>query len=163
MLGEDLLVAPIFNEEGSVDFYVPEGKWTNYLTNEVYQGLRFYEQTYDYMHLPLLVKPNTILAEGSVNDRAVYDYADAVTLHIFELAEGAQAETSIFTKDGDLVSVVKASRQDDTITIAAPGLSNFNVLLRNVSDFSANTTDAKAHDLGTLISGLANEVSITLN
>lgn len=161
MLGEELLVAPIFNEEGHVDFYVPEGKWTNYLTNEVYEGQRFYDQTYDYMTLPLLVKPNTLLAEGNVDNQAEYDYADGVTLHVFELAEGAQAQTAIYTKDGDLISEVKASRQDNTLTIDAPGLTNFNVLLRNISDVSG--VDAKAHDLGVLISDLATNVSITLN
>ena len=31
MLGDSLLVAPIFREDGTVDFYVPEGGlWTNY-------------------------------------------------------------------------------------------------------------------------------------
>ncbi|HBI73043.1 MAG TPA: alpha-xylosidase, partial [Lachnospiraceae bacterium] len=35
MLGDSLLVAPIFNEEGIAEYYLPEGKWTNYFTGEV--------------------------------------------------------------------------------------------------------------------------------
>ena len=31
MLGDSLLVAPIFSHDGSVRFYVPEGRWTNLL------------------------------------------------------------------------------------------------------------------------------------
>ena len=34
MLGESLLVAPIFKESGEVEYYVPEGIWYNLLTGE---------------------------------------------------------------------------------------------------------------------------------
>lgn len=160
MLGEDLLVAPVFNEAGIVDFYVPAGKWTNLLTNEVHEGSQFHQAQYDYFNLPLLVKPNTVLAIGSVDNQAVYDYAEAVTLHVFELADGASAETAIYTKDGDLVANVTVSRAGQAITVDAPGLTNFNVLLRNVT---ASGEQATAHELGTLFNGLAQSASLTLN
>lgn len=160
MLGEDLLVAPVFNEAGIVDFYVPAGKWTNLLTNEVHEGSQFHQAQYDYFNLPLLVKPNTVLAIGSVDNQAVYDYAEAVTLHVFELADGASAETAIYTKDGDLVANVTVSRAGQAITVDAPGLTNFNVLLRNVT---ASGEQAIAHELGTLFNGLAQSASLTLN
>lgn len=160
MLGEDLLVAPVFNEAGIVDFYVPAGKWTNLLTNEVHEGSQFHQAKYDYFNLPLLVKPNTVLAIGSVDNQAVYDYAEAVTLHVFELADGASAETAIYTKDGDLVANVTVSRAGQAITVDAPGLTNFNVLLRNVT---ASGEQATAHELGTLFNGLAQSASLTLN
>ena len=160
MLGEDLLVAPVFNEAGIVDFYVPAGKWTNLLTNEVHEGSQFHQAKYDYFNLPLLVKPNTVLAIGSVDNQAVYDYAEAVTLHVFELADGASAETAIYTKDGDLVANVTFSRAGQAITVDAPGLTNFNVLLRNVT---ASGEQATAHELGTLFNGLAQSASLTLN
>src|SRR5215211_3327058 len=35
MLGDSLLVAPVFSYDGSVSYYVPEGKWTNLLTGNV--------------------------------------------------------------------------------------------------------------------------------
>jgi alpha-D-xyloside xylohydrolase len=31
MLGDSLLVAPVFSHDGSVNYYVPEGRWTNLL------------------------------------------------------------------------------------------------------------------------------------
>ena len=35
MLGDSLLVAPVFSADGWVEYYVPEGRWTHYLSGEV--------------------------------------------------------------------------------------------------------------------------------
>ena len=35
MLGDSLLVAPIFNEESLADYYLPAGRWTDFFTGEV--------------------------------------------------------------------------------------------------------------------------------
>ena len=34
MLGDSLMVAPVFTKEGDVTYYLPEGKWTHLLSNE---------------------------------------------------------------------------------------------------------------------------------
>ena len=58
MLGDRLLVAPIFNEEGIARFYLPAGKWTNYLTGEVreLERGRWYEEKHGYLSLPLWMR-----------------------------------------------------------------------------------------------------------
>ena len=58
MLGDRLLVAPIFNEEGIARFYLPAGKWTNYLTGEVreLEHGRWYEEKHGYLSLPLWMR-----------------------------------------------------------------------------------------------------------
>lgn len=57
MLGDALLVAPIFSSDGSVDYYVPEGKWSHLLTGEEVVGPRWVRETHDFLSLPLLVRP----------------------------------------------------------------------------------------------------------
>lgn len=71
MLGDDLLVAPIFNPEGSARFYVPDAggeetgrPWTNLITGKSYEPGRWYEETYDYHTLPVLVRPGTDPLKG---------------------------------------------------------------------------------------------------
>ena len=58
MLGDRLLVAPIFNEEGIARFYLPAGKWTNYLTGEIRElpHGRWYEEEHGYFSLPLWMR-----------------------------------------------------------------------------------------------------------
>jgi len=40
LLGRSLLVAPVFTEDGTVDYYLPAGRWTNLLTGQVQEGWR---------------------------------------------------------------------------------------------------------------------------
>ena len=55
MLGEALLVAPIFNPKGEVHYYLPAGTWSNLLTGETAQGGVWRKETHDYFSLPLWV------------------------------------------------------------------------------------------------------------
>ncbi|MCL2092837.1 MAG: alpha-xylosidase [Treponema sp.] len=54
MLGPDLLVAPVFSEDGIVSYYLPEGKWKRLLTGEELSGGRWYTEEHSFLSLPLL-------------------------------------------------------------------------------------------------------------
>ena len=96
MLGDNLLVAPIFNPEGKGIFYLPKGTWTDFFTGEVMEGERWIEKEYDYLHLPLMVKENSIVAIGAHDDGPEYDYADGAEIRIYALAEGKETESVIY-------------------------------------------------------------------
>ena len=38
MLGDNLLIAPVFKENGEVEYYLRQDKWINLLTNKLYTG-----------------------------------------------------------------------------------------------------------------------------
>ena len=63
MLGDDLLVAPVFREDGVVRFYVPDDgtgqAWTNIITDTAYEPGKWYTEQYDYHTLPVLARPGT--------------------------------------------------------------------------------------------------------
>lgn len=92
MLGESLLVAPVFTKEGDVDYYLPEGRWTNLLSGEPVTGGRWVHEVHDFMSLPLMVRENTILPVGALDSTVEYDYSKGLTLHVFELNDEAQCE-----------------------------------------------------------------------
>ncbi len=98
LLGDSLLVAPIFNDKSLAKFYLPEGRWTNYFTGVVKEGGKWYTETVPYTEIPLYVKSNTLLAIGA-KEQAVYDYEDNVTLKLYELADGKSASTVVYGKD----------------------------------------------------------------
>jgi alpha-D-xyloside xylohydrolase len=59
MLGEDLLVAPVFTESGEVDVYLPEGRWVHLLDGEgvdAREGGRFLRRRYDVHSLGLFAR-----------------------------------------------------------------------------------------------------------
>src|SRR5699024_7093227 len=153
MLGENLLVAPIFNDKGVVDYYVPEGTWTNYLTNEKIEGGRWHHEVHDYMTLPLLARPNSLIVEGAKDDQAVYDYSKDITVHVFELAEGQTVTTTIVDELGMKVGNVCVSKEGSEYFVQTEGLDNVKILLRNVSI----DNEKYMHDLGTIFSVTNNE------
>jgi alpha-D-xyloside xylohydrolase len=103
-LGEALLVAPVFNDGGEVDFYLPQGRWTHLLSGEVKEGSRWYRETHDFMSLPLYVAPNTVLPWGGETERPDYDYANGVTLRVFALDDGASAAFAVASPDGRIAA-----------------------------------------------------------
>lgn len=95
MFGDSILVAPIFNKEGDVRYYLPEGTWTNYLTGAKVQGGRWISENHDFKTLPMMVKPNSLIAVGAVDSKPDYDFANDVSLHLFELADGQTAQAVV--------------------------------------------------------------------
>jgi alpha-D-xyloside xylohydrolase len=83
MLGPDLLVAPVFSEDGSVEFYLPDGQWVHVLDKHEVPGGRWLRETYDAMSLPLFVRSGTELPWGTIDDRPDYDYQANSTLKRF--------------------------------------------------------------------------------
>lgn len=124
MLGDSLLVAPIFKESGEVEYYLPEGKWVQLLTGEVIEGGRWQKETYDYFSLPLLVRPNSILAVGACHEKPDYDFAEGVTLYLSEFEDGASAEIFVTDVKGYKVRQVRAAREGDVISVTVEGGSD---------------------------------------
>jgi alpha-D-xyloside xylohydrolase len=121
MLGESLLVAPVFNAEGDVDFYLPEGTWTDLLTGQELAGPRWVHQRHGFDSLPLLVRPDTVLPVGARTDRPDYDYADGVVLHLYELKDGHRSVTRVPAlggRDGASFTVTRVGRR---IVVEAEG------------------------------------------
>ncbi len=124
MLGDSLLVAPIFKENGEVEYYLPKGKWVQLLTGESIEGGEWKKETHDYFSLPLLVRPNSILAVGACNDKPDYDFAEGVTFYLSEFEDGASAEIFVTDVKGNKVRKVSATREGNVISVTVEGGSD---------------------------------------
>ncbi len=120
MLGESLLVAPVFRPDGVVDFYAPAGRWTSLLDGGVIEGPRWVRETHDFMSLPLFVRPNSIIPLGSRSDRPDYDYSDGLTLQAYELENGVKT-ISIPTLSGETAETFVLSRTAGSLEVQPGG------------------------------------------
>lgn len=121
MLGDSLLVAPVFSAEGEVTYYLPAGRWTNFLTGEVIEGPGWQRETHGFMSLPLLARPNSVIAVGNQADRPDYDYADGVTLHACQLADGADITIEIPSLTGEVETAFVVRRRGNSVTVQRTG------------------------------------------
>jgi len=78
MLGESLLVAPIFNNGGVCQYYVPEGTWTGLTDGKKRVGPGWKTETFDNLHLPVLVREGHAILVGT-EERPDYDWAANLT------------------------------------------------------------------------------------
>jgi alpha-D-xyloside xylohydrolase len=134
MIGEALLVAPVFSEQGQVSCYLPRGTWTNFLTGERVEGNTWRQEQHGYLSIPLYVRPDSIVALGQNEHRPDYDYTDNVELHVFELQDEHQASTIVYNQQGQPALHIQISRQEKMLTIHAEGVSKpCTILLRGIA------------------------------
>jgi alpha-D-xyloside xylohydrolase len=100
MLGPDILVAPVFDADGTVEYYVPGGTWTHLLSGETVAGPRWVREQHDVTSLPVLVRPGAVLPWGAVDDRPDYDHAAGVELRAFGVLDGDEVEVSVADRAG---------------------------------------------------------------
>lgn len=121
MLGDSLLVAPVFKESGDVEYYLPDGKWVNLLSEKVMEGGSWKKETFDYFGLPVLVRENSIIAVGSCDSRTDYEYGDGVEFWLSVFEDGGIGETSVTDLSGKVVMNIKAVREADVIRLSVAG------------------------------------------
>jgi alpha-D-xyloside xylohydrolase len=154
MLGDDLLVAPVFSADGDVSYYVPEGVWTHYLTGERVQGGRWVRERHGFHSVPLLVRPGAVIPEGAVEDRPDYDHADGVTLRVYEPSDG----TTVVTRIGD--ASFTTVRNGENVRVTGEGA--WNVLLVNARVAAVEGGEPADHPQGVLVNATSDELVITL-
>jgi alpha-D-xyloside xylohydrolase len=120
MLGDALLVAPIFSYDGTVDYYVPQGRWINAFTQQEVIGPRWVRETYDFLSLPLLVRPNTLLAVGP-RGAVEFDYVDDATFELHDLEDGATATATVWSADRARSRTLSVVRAGDRLAVRADG------------------------------------------
>lgn len=165
MLGDSLLVAPVFTPEGTVDYYLPEGRWTNFLTGQAVQGGRWLREIHGYQSLPLMVRPNTVIPVGSNEERPDYDYTDGLTFHVFDFEDGAVRRVIVPAQDGEVTLTATLKREGAAIQCALEGAArNWSVLLRGINEVQSVSGGSHAsHESGTMVVPEAGKSSLTIN
>lgn len=124
MLGESIMTAPIFNENGVAQFYLPKGTWTHFLSGEVREGGSWNQDTYDYFSMPLFVRENSLLAIGSNDHRPDYDYQEGMSLRLYQLQNGKAAVCEVPSVEGEIVNTIRAERCGNEITFTLANAAN---------------------------------------
>ena len=118
MMGESLLVAPVFHADSHVDYYLPDGLWTSLLDGRKVQGGHWQKETHDFLSLPLMVRPGTVLPMGKRDDRPDYDYTDGLELHVYQLAEGQTVTVKIPDLKGQLAATYTVTMKNGKAEVA---------------------------------------------
>lgn len=149
MLGDNLLVAPIFNDQSIAEYYLPKGTWTDFFTGEEKEGAGWITEKHGYLSIPLMVKENSIVVMGAHDDRPDYDYGDHAEIRIYALKDGHSASSIVYGMDNQEQISITASRSGSDIHIQVSSGQEYTIRLINVT---ASRKDAVIDGKDTVIS-----------
>ena len=129
MMGESLLVAPVFHADSHVDYYLPDGLWTSLLDGRKVQGGHWQKETHDFLSLPLMVRPGTVLPMGKHDDRPDYDYTDGLELHVYQLAEGQTVTVKIPDLKGQLAATYTVTMKNGKAEVVTDSKKPYTVVV----------------------------------
>ncbi|WP_105624702.1 alpha-xylosidase [Cronobacter malonaticus] len=133
MLGDSVLVAPVFSEAGDVAFYLPPGRWTHLWHNDELDGGGWHKQRHDFLSLPVYVRDNTLLALGNNEQKPDYAWHEGTAFQLFNLADGAKARCEVPAANGETVFTLCAKREGKRITVEGRGnATGWTLCLRNI-------------------------------
>ena len=129
MMGESLLVAPVFHADSHVDYYLPDGLWTSLLDGRKVQGGRWQKENHDFLSLPLMVRPGTVLPMGQCDDRPDYDYTDGLELHVYQLAEGQTVVVKIPDLKGRIAATYTVTMKNGQAEVVTDSEKPYTVIV----------------------------------
>lgn len=162
MLGDSLLVAPVMNGDGMGEYYLPEGRWTNFFSGEQKEGGRWYEEPCGYCSIPLWVRPNTVLALGSREDGPEYAYEEDAVFRIYALEENRRAGTEIYGMDRTKKRRITACRKGSTVEIASTGTGTYTIELIQMKAASVEGAEYQVLEDRTVLSVCKEKVIVSL-
>lgn len=165
MLGDALLVAPVFSDAGEVSFWLPEGRWTHLIHNDEAQGGRWHKQRHDFLSLPLYVRDNTLLALGANDQKPDYAWHQDTAFQLFNLEEGREAICHLPAADGATLFTLKARREGETLTVQGEGCATgWTLCLRNIHAVAAvQQGHSAAGELGVIITPHSAESTLVIS
>jgi alpha-D-xyloside xylohydrolase len=168
MLGSSLLVSPVFRMDNVAEYYLPKGKWTNFLTGRIVTGGRWMTEKVDFLHIPLFVRENSIIPISSDDKKPSWNMKDELTLHLFQITDGADISLRIPTSEGSATTKITCKRTGQKITLTSDGhAKNVRLVLRSVQAATDLTNGKVLRELpeGILLSwpDTANPITFTIS
>ncbi|AYN37835.1 alpha-xylosidase [Streptomyces dangxiongensis] len=122
MLGPDLLVAPVFGDDGQVEVYLPEGTWTHLLSGEQVTGPVWRTERHGYDSLPLYVREGAVLPLATDDQRPDGDWLDNPTLLVHPSATAEYThEVSVPDLTGSPAARFRVRREGGLLRVTADG------------------------------------------
>ncbi len=163
MLGDSVLVAPVFSEAGDVQFYLPEGHWTHLWHNDELPGSRWHKQRHDALSLPVYVRDNTLLALGNNDQKPDYAWHEGTAFQLFQLGDGKETVCQVPAADGSAIFTLKAKRQATLSPSAVKAKPRWTLCLRNIPQVAGVQGGTQTgSEMGVVVSAEGNTLTITL-
>jgi len=128
MLGDGLLVAPVFHDNRA-EYYLPPGSWTHLLTGESREGGRWFFDELDFFGVPVWVRQNAVICVGSNGTAVEYDLSRGVRLVCGKLDGRVALQVHLVDVHGDPTGTLEVYHDGRRVRVKSATLSDFQVHL----------------------------------
>jgi alpha-D-xyloside xylohydrolase len=114
MIGSQILAAPVFEENGTAQYYLPPGRWFSYWDGKAVEGGKWVKESYGYLGCPMFVREGTVLLLGQEEGEGGFGY-DWLSGHgevrLYGVKEGDKAV--VVDKSGDEKAVLEVGNDGE--------------------------------------------------
>ncbi len=116
MLGDSILVAPVYNESGKRYVYLPKGNWFDFWNKELVEGNQNINTISDLTKIPIFIKAGAVIPRMQNQNRIPQDSINPI---IFEIYFDGSKDSQFYEDEG----VTKINCRDEgefSISIQSP-------------------------------------------
>ncbi|KAK3714816.1 hypothetical protein LTR37_007551 [Vermiconidia calcicola] len=116
MLGSKILVAPVFDESGEVEFYLPSGRWSSFRdASRTIDGPKWVTEKHNFETLPLDIREGTILVLGKEGGkRTNYDWTKPEDHEVRIYEPDGESSFPLCDPEGKLFAILKTTEDHGT-------------------------------------------------
>jgi alpha-D-xyloside xylohydrolase len=122
LIGTDILVAPVFEESGRQDVYLPEGEWVDFWSDERHTGGRTVSVDAPKETMPLFLRAGGMVSRREPTEAVSSGTPETLTVQTTLDAEGG-ANGSFYDVEMDSLVDMAVSSADGTLEISHEELS----------------------------------------
>jgi len=132
LFGSDMLIAPIYTEDGIRDIYLPEGNWQDWWTKETINGKKWITVKTDLETMPIYIREGGVVAESEVLQYIGEKEISELTITI-----------NPFTTDGENRKIINFNDEFITAVYIAKGGAHTLKLSKDIKVTIKSTADIK--------------------
>ena len=123
LLGEDLLIAPVFDGQGNREVYLPEGGWRHYRTGEHHDGGRWVTVDAPLDSQPMFVRAGSVIPQRESTQQIQPGTPDHVEFHATVGPDATTADGRFYDEDVDTMSTITVDHDGEQVTVAGSDVS----------------------------------------
>lgn len=147
LLGESLLVAPVFEGATTASVYLPDGEWVDHWTGERHEGPGRIAVEAPLERMPLFVRAGSVVPTREPTRAVQPGTPEEVTLETTLSAAGTAAGR-FYHEDDDRMLSFSVTADGDTVHVLVDGTTTPGRFLLDVEGLSATPADVRADGTG---------------
>lgn len=146
MFGPSLLVAPVFTYSGDVEYYLPQGTWTNWFTGETVRSETgmWRRERHDFDSIPLWMRDGSIVVTHPGAQSPQYEYGRDAEVRVC-LDQVDQTSAEVVETDGSSVTFT-AEKTVEGVRVASSDGRSFTARLAGGAPVASVDGVALLHD-----------------